>query len=68
MKITLQLNGEPHQTEAGIGLAELIQTLGLRSGRLAVEINERVIPKADYAQTALHEGDRVEIIQFVGGG
>jgi thiamine biosynthesis protein ThiS len=68
MKITLQLNGEPHQIEAGTGLAELIQTLGLRSGRLAVEINELVIPKANYAQTALHEGDRVEIIHFVGGG
>ncbi|HLH76915.1 MAG TPA: sulfur carrier protein ThiS [Candidatus Binataceae bacterium] len=69
MKITFQLNGEPHQIEAGAGLAELLQSLNLRSReRLAVEINERVIPKADYAQTVLREGDRVEIIHFVGGG
>ena len=66
--ITIQLNGEPYTIEGSAGLAGLIEKLKLRPARIAVEINQAIVPKAEYARTVLKPGDRVEIINFVGGG
>jgi thiamine biosynthesis protein ThiS len=66
--ITIQLNGEPHTIEGDAGLPALLEKLKLRPTRVAVEINETVVPKAEYARTILKTGDKVEIINFVGGG
>ena len=66
--ITIELNGEPYKIEEQARLAELIEGLNLSRGRIAVEINLAVVPKAEYEQRVLKPGDKVEIINFVGGG
>jgi thiamine biosynthesis protein ThiS len=65
---TIQLNGEPYTVNGDARLAALIERLKLKRGRIAVEINQAVIPKADWDRTEIHSGDKVEIVNFVGGG
>jgi len=62
----LTLNGKPHQFE-GTTVHELIEQLGLQ-GRLAVEVNEDIVPKSDHATYSLSAGDVVEIVHAIGGG
>ncbi len=62
------MNGESRAMDAGTTVADLVATLGLGPRRIAVEVNRAVVPRADYAVTALRDGDAVEIIHFVGGG
>ena len=62
------VNGENTETAEGVALDGLIDMLGLKPERLAVEVNRRIIRRADWASTTLGEGDRVEIVHFVGGG
>ncbi len=66
--IKIDLNGEPFTIEGDPGLEALLKKLDLRPTRIAVEINRMVVAKADYARTRLSDGDKVEIINFVGGG
>ena len=54
--------------DAGTTVADLVATLGLGPRRIAVEVNRAVVARAEYARTALRDGDAVEIIHFVGGG
>jgi len=68
MKVTIQLNGEAYSIEAGLHLETLLERLALRPARIAVELNQQVVRKADYPNTVLRQGDQVEIINFVGGG
>ena len=65
MKITI--NGQ-EQTYAPITLAQLIEQLGMKQDRVAVELNRDIVPRAKWAETNLAEGDRLEIVHFVGGG
>ena len=62
------LNGEAKQLPDGTTVTTLLASLGLDRRRVAVELNERVVPKAQHAETRLGEGDRLEIVTFVGGG
>ncbi|HJQ84081.1 MAG TPA: sulfur carrier protein ThiS [Candidatus Binatia bacterium] len=62
------VNDEPRTLATGATLADLVASLGLGPRRIAVELNRAVVSRADYAATALHDGDAVEIIHFVGGG
>ena len=66
--IGLRVNGEAHELAAGASLAELIEEIGLRGRRLAVAVNRDVVPRSRYAERKLAEGDRVEILEAVGGG
>ena len=66
--MNITVNGEVRQVEAGATVAVLLELLELKPERLAVELNRRIIRRADWAQTALKDGDRVEIVHFVGGG
>ncbi len=66
--MTILLNGEPKEIPAHLAVAGLIQELGLTPERLAVEVNRRIIRRADWPSTRLAEGDKVEIVHFVGGG
>jgi sulfur carrier protein len=68
MKITIELNGEPYSVAPGTVVTALLEELKLKPKRVAVEINQTVVPKADYQRTALRAGDHVEVINFVGGG
>jgi sulfur carrier protein len=65
---TIMLNGDPYAIDGGVRLVALLERLGMRPGRLAVEINREIVPKAGYAETVIKPGDHVEIINFVGGG
>ncbi len=65
---SIQLNGEPHSIGGDARLLALIEKLNLRPGRIAIELNQSVIPKAEWASVSLKPGDQVEIVNFVGGG
>ncbi len=65
MQITV--NGEPVDTEAAT-LLRYLDSIGIDPVRVAVELNLDIVPKKDYAVTTLNTGDRMEIVQFVGGG
>jgi len=62
------LNGEPYELDGRTPLGDLIKRLGMKPARIAIEINHRVVPKAEYDGIVLAAGDRVEIVNFVGGG
>ena len=62
------VNDEPRTVADGATVAALVAELGLGPRRIAVEVNLAVVPRAAYDQTTLRDGDRVEIIHFVGGG
>ncbi len=66
MRVTL--NGEPRDVRDGISVAELIAELSLNGRRIAVELNEAVLPREDYGARALSSGDVIEIVHFIGGG
>ena len=64
----LFLNGE-ERNFAGVGtLGELIDHLGMKGDRVAVELNREIVPRAQWSEAQLHEGDQLEIVHFVGGG
>jgi sulfur carrier protein len=67
-KITIQLNGDPYVIEGDARLTSLIEALKMKPSRIAVELNREVVPKADYGNVTLREGDELELINFVGGG
>ena len=62
------LNGGPHTIADGATIASLIEHLDLAGKRLAVEVNEEVVPRSRHAECALANGDRVEIVHAIGGG
>ncbi len=64
----LTVNGEPYELPDAASVAALLERLGLTAGRVAVEINEDVVPRGTYDGRVLTAGDRVEIVHFVGGG
>lgn len=66
MKVSV--NGTEREVEPGTTVAALVKQLQLRTERIATERNLKVLPKARYAETVLEEGDRLEIVTFVGGG
>ena len=66
MQITL--NGEPRDAMDGLTIAALLGELALEGKRLAVEVNEDVIPRSEHDGHVLRPGDRVEIVHAIGGG
>ncbi|MBS37356.1 MAG: thiamine biosynthesis protein ThiS [Thiotrichales bacterium] len=62
------VNGAPRDTSADTTLADLVAALGLEGRRLAIEVNEEVIPRSEYSRYTLDLDDRVEIVQAIGGG
>ena len=64
----IYVNGEETQVEAGLQLASLIQQLELTGGKIAVEINQEVIPRSTFGEHRLQPDDRVEIVRAIGGG
>jgi thiamine biosynthesis protein ThiS len=64
----LTVNGEPHDFPEPLSVAALLARLGIATGRVAVEVNEDVVPRGTYEAHPLAAGDRVEIVHFVGGG
>lgn len=66
--MTLTLNGEARSFEAVGDVAALVAALGLDPRKVAVERNLEIVPRSAYARTALCDGDRIEIVHFIGGG
>jgi len=66
MKLTV--NGEPMALPAGATVGALIESLGLAGKRLAIELNENIVPRSQHADTALAEGDQIEVVRAIGGG
>ncbi|MEA2120206.1 sulfur carrier protein ThiS [Halovibrio sp. HP20-50] len=64
----IRLNGEPHTLSAGHTVADLVEQLGLSGRRIAVEINEEIVPRSQHADTRLIDGDHVEVVHAIGGG
>ncbi len=64
----IELNGEPKELGEGTTLLGLVEQLSLAPERLAVELNRDVVRRSDWHAVVLSEGDRVEIVHFVGGG
>jgi thiamine biosynthesis protein ThiS len=66
--VIIRLNGRDQDAVGGSTVMALIETMGLQPGRVAVELNGRVVARPDYQRAVLREGDTVEVVHFVGGG
>ena len=66
--ITITVNGAPRRVATGLTLPRLLEELGLTGPGTAVAVNEEVVRRDDYGRVTLRPGDRVEVIQAVGGG
>jgi len=64
----LLVNGEAREVGAATTVEALVRLLGLDRRKLAVERNLEIVPRSAFAATALADGDRIEIVAFVGGG
>ena len=67
-EIHVQVNGETKELPPGTSVRALLDHLGLNPGRVAVEYNLEILPKTKWEATQVAPGDRLEIVQFVGGG
>ena len=68
LTLFLKVNGEPHTAAAGSTALDVVATLGLEGRPVAVEVNERVVPRRQLGDCMLSSGDRLEIVTLVGGG
>ena len=66
--IEITVNGQRRSTPEGASVADLLASLRLPTGTVAVERNLEIVPRSQFAQAALAAGDRLEIVHFVGGG
>jgi thiamine biosynthesis protein ThiS len=66
--ISIVVNGEERESPAGVNVTQLLEGLGIHGGRVAIERNMQILPRAAWAETQVSAGDRYEIVQFVGGG
>lgn len=62
------VNGEEFEIGSGSSVAKLVEERGLDRSRVAVELNGEIVPRGTFDDTLLHDGDKVEIVHFVGGG
>jgi thiamine biosynthesis protein ThiS len=66
--LLIQLNGERREVADGTRLGDLVHELSLAPARIAIELNQSVVRRDQWARINLAEGDRIEIVHFVGGG
>lgn len=66
--VQIVVNGQARALEPGTTVAALVASLDLGGRRMAVEIDEEVVPRSEYAERVLGDGERVEIVHAVGGG
>ncbi|HKB71691.1 MAG TPA: sulfur carrier protein ThiS [Thermoanaerobaculia bacterium] len=67
-EIRVRVNGEVRAVGPATRVADLLDALGVATPRVAVEYNREILPKGQYEQTQLREGDELEVVTFVGGG
>lgn len=66
--MTLQINGEARDFPDGLTISSVVALLGTKTDRVAVELNLEIVPRTNWETTALKDGDKLEIVHFVGGG
>jgi thiamine biosynthesis protein ThiS len=66
--ISIRVNGDLKTVPSGATVAQLLESLALRPGRVAIERNLQILPRSEWTTMRVAEGDRYEIVQFVGGG
>jgi len=66
--MTLQINGASGEFPDALTVASLLSHLGMKGDRVAVELNLEIVPRANWDAIALKDGDKLEIVHFVGGG
>ena len=66
--ITIILNGANTQIDSDINIEQLLDSMNLSEKRLAIEINQQIIPRSEFTSHCLSEQDKVEIVQAIGGG
>lgn len=64
----IMLNGEPRPIRAQMTIAQLLEETRLAQRKVAVEVNREIVPRSRHAQYLLADGDRVEIVNAIGGG
>ena len=64
----LQINGDQRELPDGLSLAALVEHLGMKPDRVAVELNLEIVPRTNWQNIQLKSGDKLEIVHFVGGG
>jgi thiamine biosynthesis protein ThiS len=64
----LTLNGEAREFDGALSVAGLVEALGLDPRKVAVERNLEIVPRSQYLAVQLSDGDRIEIVHFIGGG
>jgi thiamine biosynthesis protein ThiS len=64
----LIINGNEQSFADSLTLAQLIEQLGMKGDRVAAELNREIVSRAQWSETSLGDGDRLEIVHFVGGG
>jgi sulfur carrier protein len=66
--IALVINGEPREFEAAMKVAQLVEQLGLAGRKIALERNGEIVPRSQFGEQSVVDGDRLEIVVAVGGG
>ena len=66
--IEIQLNGKPHSLSEDVNVDSLLEELSIPKGKVAIELNRKVLHKENYTKTLLKNNDQVEIVTFIGGG
>ncbi len=64
----VQINGETRHVPDESNVAQLLDQMGLTGRRIAVEINEQIVPRGHFGARRLRAGDRIEIVHAIGGG
>jgi sulfur carrier protein len=64
----IYVNGKPRELNGALTIEELVQELGVAGQRIAVEVNQDIVPRSSHATRRLEAGDRVEIVHAIGGG
>jgi len=66
--IEIQLNGKLYSLSEGVNIDSLLEELSIPKGKVAIELNRKVLHKENYTKTVLKNNDQVEIVTFIGGG
>ena len=66
--MNITVNGESRSLEPGTSLGQLVEDLGLKGKRIAVEVNRDIVPRSGYDDFRLSDNDTIEIVNAIGGG
>ena len=68
MTIAISVNGKTRTLEAELSLQDLLEGLGMTTGRIAVELNGNIVPRSQFSSQLIRNLDSIEIVQAIGGG